>query len=84
MLLDPTKTGGHSGKTTAPVHATPAYVAAQDPEFVDAAGLAARFGIKRSLAYCLLADHSIRGVSLRRPGNSVAKGCSMLRALGHF
>ena len=39
-----------------------------DPEFVDCPGLHARFGIKRSLAYALLADGAIRGVSLRRRG----------------
>ena len=55
-------------KTTAPVHATPAHVAGEDPEFLDAAGLQSRFGIKRSLAYSLLADDSIKGVSLRRRG----------------
>jgi hypothetical protein len=38
----------------------------QDPEFVDVEGLRARFGIKRSLAYQLLHDGVIRGVSLRR------------------
>ena len=42
--------------------------ATQDPEFLDAAGLQSRFGIKRSLAYALLADGAIRGVSLRRRG----------------
>jgi hypothetical protein len=39
-----------------------------NPEFVDCPGLHARFGIKRSLAYALLADGAIRGVSLRRRG----------------
>jgi hypothetical protein len=37
-----------------------------DPEFVDVYGLRRLFGIKRSLAYQLLADGLIRGVSLRR------------------
>jgi hypothetical protein len=37
-----------------------------DPEFVDVAGLRRGFGIKRSLAYQLLADGLIKGVSLRR------------------
>ena len=37
-----------------------------DPEFVDCKGLEAGWGIKRSLAYQLLADGKIRGVSLRR------------------
>jgi hypothetical protein len=37
-----------------------------DPEFVDCRGLEAGYGIKRSLAYQLLADGKIQGVSLRR------------------
>lgn len=37
-----------------------------DPEFVDCKGLEAGWGIKRSLAYALLADGKIQGVSLRR------------------
>jgi len=37
-----------------------------DPEFVDVDGLRRTFGIKRSLAYQLLADGFIKGVSLRR------------------
>jgi hypothetical protein len=39
-----------------------------DPEFVDCKGLEAGWGIKRSLAYQLLADGKIKGVSLRRRG----------------
>jgi hypothetical protein len=39
-----------------------------DAEFCDLEGLRARFGIKRSLAYQLLKDGEIRGVSLRRQG----------------
>jgi hypothetical protein len=39
-----------------------------DPEFVDCQGLQAGWGIRRSLAYQLLADGKIRGVSLRRAG----------------
>jgi hypothetical protein len=39
-----------------------------DPEFVDCKGLEAGWGIKRSLAYQLLADGAIKGVSLRRRG----------------
>jgi hypothetical protein len=69
MHLDTKRLGEQvTEKTTAPVHATPAHVAGQDPEFLDAAGLQCRFGIKRSLAYSLLADDSIKGVSLRRRG----------------
>lgn len=37
-----------------------------DPEFVDVPGMHSLFGIKRSLAYALLAEGLIQGVSLRR------------------
>jgi len=56
--------GGNARITIAP----PTASAANDAEFVDCPGLQARFGIKRSLAYALLADGAIRGVSLRRRG----------------
>lgn len=60
------KTGEHpaitvpliGGATTPPQHI--------QPEFVDCKGLEAGWGIKRSLAYQLLADGEIQGVSLRR------------------
>jgi len=39
-----------------------------DPEFIDLPGLQSRFGIKRSLAYLLIADGAIKSVSLRRRG----------------
>ena len=39
-----------------------------NPEFVDCKGLETGWGIKRSLAYQLLADNKIKGVSLRRRG----------------
>jgi hypothetical protein len=45
----------------------------QDPEFLDATQLQCRFGIKRSLAYVLMADGKIRGVSLRRRGSLKGK-----------
>jgi hypothetical protein len=64
MIQKTTNTGGQA-VTSAPVNVAQAN-ATQDPEFLDAAGLQSRFGIKRSLAYALLADGSIRGVSLRR------------------
>ena len=44
-----------------------------DPEFVDCKGLEAGWGIKRSLAYQLLADGKIQGVSLRRRNQSRGK-----------
>lgn len=61
-----TNIGGQAA-TSAPVSVAQAN-ATQDPEFLDASGLQSRFGIKRSLAYALLADGAIRGVSLRRRG----------------
>jgi hypothetical protein len=42
-------------------------------EFIDVEGLRARFGIRRSLAYVLLQDGLIRGVSLRRQGRTRGK-----------
>jgi hypothetical protein len=68
MQLDISENGGQQSLTTDPVCATPANVAGQDPEFVDCDGLRQRFGIKRSLAYELLHEGAIRGVSLRRRG----------------
>jgi hypothetical protein len=40
----------------------------RDAEFVDLDGLRERFGLKRSLAYRLLTEGVIKGVSLRRRG----------------
>jgi hypothetical protein len=56
--------GGTAALTTAPVEPSTAV----DPEFVDLPGLQARFNIKRSLAYLLIADGAIKSVSLRRRG----------------
>lgn len=55
--------------TTAPVQAS----TVTDAEFLDARGIEARFGLKRSLLYALLAEGSIRGVSLRRRGQQRGK-----------
>jgi hypothetical protein len=55
--------------TTQPITAS----SAPDAEFVDAPGLQFRFGIKRSLAYVLLAEGKIKGVSLRRRGSLKGK-----------
>ena len=52
MLLDTKKLGEQTTeKITAPGNATPAYVAEQDPEFLDARGVEGRFSIRRSLLY---------------------------------
>jgi hypothetical protein len=56
--------GGHPN--TAPVSEAPVKASRLDPEFVDCKGLEAGWGIKRSLAYALLADGKIEAVSLRR------------------
>jgi hypothetical protein len=64
MLQKTISTGGHPN--TAPVSEAPARASRPDPEFVDCKGLEAGWGIKRSLAYALLADGKIEGVSLRR------------------
>jgi hypothetical protein len=59
--------GGHP-RTTALLSEATANASWPDPEFVDCKGLEAGWGIKRSLAYSLLADGLSRGVSLRRRG----------------
>lgn len=58
--------------TTAPVSNATAN-ALPDPEFLDAPGIQQRFGIKRGLAYQLLAAGKIKGVSLRRRGTNRGK-----------
>jgi hypothetical protein len=60
-------------QTTAPASATPAYVAGQDPEFLDSKGVFARFGIRRSLLYAIKDEGRIRTVALRRKGRSRGK-----------
>jgi hypothetical protein len=44
-----------------------------DPEFVDLDGLRRGFAIKRSLAYVLLNEGKIKGISLRRRGRQRGK-----------
>jgi len=56
--------GGIATFTTQPVAASWGV----DPEFIDLPGLQSRFGIKRSLAYLLIAEGAIKSVSLRRRG----------------
>lgn len=58
------ETGGNAHRTVAPVAAS----LVNDAELVDAPGLQRLFSIKRSLAYSLLADGLVKGVSLRRRG----------------
>ena len=58
--------GGQPEITTTPLSEAAARASNVDPEFVDCKGLEAGWGIKRSLAYQLLNDGKIKGVSLRR------------------
>ena len=55
-----------------------------DPEFCDADGLKALFGIRRSLAYLLLGEGRIRGVSLRRKGASRGKRLFVVKSVRDF
>ena len=55
-----------------------------DPEFVDFSGLEAGWGIKRSLAYQLLNDGKIKGVSLRRRGRSRGKRLFSVDSIRQF
>ena len=64
------------GATTPPRHI--------DPEFVDCKGLEAGWGIKRSLAYALLADGAIKGVSLRRRGQLRGKRLFSVNSVRQF
>jgi hypothetical protein len=73
MPLDSKKIGGQSEITIAPLSEAAARASNVDPEFVDVRGLEHGWGIKRSLAHQLLADGAIRGVSLRRRGQSRGK-----------
>jgi hypothetical protein len=65
--------GRQTDKTTAAVCVTPAEVAGQDPEWLDALGVHARYSIQRSLLYELDKDGLIESVSLRRRGRSRGK-----------
>jgi hypothetical protein len=83
--LSKPKIGGQpTDQITVPIRATPAYVAGQDPEFLDAAGVQARFSIKRSLLYELLGDGVIRSVSLRRRGQSRGKRLFSVDSIREF
>lgn len=73
MPLDTSKIGGQITDKTSTIHATPAFFAGQDPEFLDARGVEARFSIRRSLLYELHNGGHIKSVSLRRRGQSRGK-----------
>jgi hypothetical protein len=76
--------GGQQTESTAPVRATPAHVAGQDPEFLDARGVEARFSIRRSLLYELHNGGHIKSVSLRRRGQSRGKRLFSVDSIRQF
>jgi hypothetical protein len=55
-----------------------------EPEFVDCRGREAGWGIKRSLAYQLLNDGKIKGVSLRRRGQCRGKRLFCVDSIRQF
>jgi hypothetical protein len=55
-----------------------------EAEFVDADGLKALFGIRRSLAYTLLGEGRIHGVSLRRAGTARGKRLFAVQSVRDF
>ena len=73
MVTSNIKRNGGQTETTDPVHATPAIVAGQDPEFLDARGVEVRFSIRRSLLYELHNGGHIKSASLRRKGRTRGK-----------
>jgi hypothetical protein len=85
MALDTKKLGEQiTEKTTAAVSATPANVAGQDPEFLDASGVQARFSIRRSSLYELHNGGHIKSVSLRRRGQSRGKRLFSVDSIREF
>jgi hypothetical protein len=87
LLLVKTSTsigGEQTDKTTLPVNATPAHIAAQDPEFLDARGVEGRFSIRRSLLYELHNGGHIQSVSLRRRGQSRGKRLYSVDSIRQF
>src|SRR5215475_14125874 len=56
----------------------------RDAEFVDLDGLRERFGLKRSLAYKLLNEGVIKGVSLRRRGSVRGKRLFVVESVREF
>jgi len=71
--MNSNKLGNFSGKGSDKTIAPLGGASHLNPEFVDCKGLEAGWGIKRSLAYQLLNDGKIKGVSLRRRGQSRGK-----------
>ena len=62
----------------------PVAVSCGAAEFVDIDGLRAMYGIKRSLAYQLLNEGAIKGVSLRRRGRVRGKRLFQVESVREF
>jgi hypothetical protein len=82
-MNDSIKTGEHPARTV-PLGEGAPRASHVDPEFVDCKGLEAGWGIKRSLAYQLLADGAITGVSLRRRGQLRGKRLFSVDSIRQF
>lgn len=71
---------GNHATTVAPVQASPAY----DAEFCDSPGAKARFGLGRTYLYSLLEQGLIRGVSLRKRGQTKGKRLWNVESIRRF
>ena len=78
------KTGEHPATTVPLIGGAARPPQHISPEFVDCRGLEAGWGIKRSLAYQLLNDGKIKGVSLRRRGQIRGKRLFSVDSIRHF
>ena len=74
---------GEHPQTIAPVTVAQAS-ATQNPEFLDARGVEARFSIRRSLLYELYNGGHIRSVSLRRCGQVRGKRLFVVDSVREF
>ena len=83
MKTDNSISGGNA-ETVASVNATPAHIAGQDPEFLDARGVEGRFSIRRSLLYELHNGGHVKSVSLRRRGQSRGKRLFSVDSIRQF
>jgi hypothetical protein len=84
MKHSDTNGGQQTVETTVPVRATPAFVAGENPEFLDARGVQQRFSIRRSLLYELMNRGCVKSASLRRRGQSRGKRLFSVESVRQF
>jgi hypothetical protein len=84
MAIKSDNSGEHPATSTVPLSEAAARASHVDPEWVDCKGLEAGWGIKRSLAYQLLADGKIQGVSLRRRNQIRGKRLFSVESIRQF